>query len=86
MPGWASADDDAVLAGAFGRVGRRVGAFDRALEHFVDALRANPALEVEVQRRPFDIEPGKSLKGSDIDSDDDKPRSFVLHLRRKPAT
>ena len=57
-----------------------------AFEHFVDALRANPALEVEVQRRPFDIEPGKSLKGSDIDSDDDKPRSFVLHLRRKPAT
>ena len=56
-----------------------------AFEHFVDALRANPSLDVEIQRRPFDIEPGKSLKGSDIDSDDDKPRSFVLRLRRKPA-
>ena len=40
-----SAGDDAVLAGAFGGVRCRVGAFDRTLEHLVDALNDNPGAE-----------------------------------------
>jgi hypothetical protein len=53
--------------------------FNRLLE----ALKANPQLEVEVLKRPFDIESAKSLKGGDTTVEDNKPRSFSLQIIRK---
>lgn len=50
---------------------------------FVEALKTNPELQVEVLQRPFDIEPGKSLKGGDTTLEDNKPRSFSLQIVRK---
>ena len=52
---------------------------------FVRALQASPGLQVDIVQRPVDIEPGKSLKGADLDADDDKPRSFTLRLTRRLA-
>lgn len=53
--------------------------FDR----FTKLLIANPALRVDVQKRPFDIESGKTLKHEDTRVDDHKPRSFTLQITRK---
>lgn len=47
------------------------------------ALKSNPKLQVEVLKRPFDIESGKSLKGGDTTVEDNKPRSFSLQIIRK---
>jgi hypothetical protein len=49
----------------------------------VDALKANPKLQVNVIQQPFDIESGKSLKGGDTTVEDDKPRSFTIQISRK---
>ena len=57
-----------------------------AFNELVEALQANPALRVDVLQRPFDIEPGKSLKGGDIALEDDKPRVFGLQVTRKLRT
>lgn len=56
-----------------------LGAFNR----LVDALKANPKLHIDALQRPFDIEPGKSLKGADTALEDSKPRSFSLRITRK---
>ncbi len=50
---------------------------------FVDTLRSNPKLQVEVLQQPFDIESGKSLRGGDTSQEDGKPRNFSLQLIRK---
>lgn len=50
---------------------------------FVEALKTNPELQIEILQRPFDIEPGKSLKGGDTTLEDNKPRSFSLQIVRK---
>jgi hypothetical protein len=50
---------------------------------FVDALKANPKLQLNVLQQPFDIEPGKSLKGGDVAVEDDKPRAFSIQISRK---
>ena len=52
-------------------------------DQFVVKLRTNPEIQVDVLQRPVDIEPGKSLKGSDLDADDDKRRTFSLRLTRR---
>ncbi|MCM8613352.1 hypothetical protein [Accumulibacter sp.] len=49
---------------------------------FLDALRRNPQLEVEVQQQPFDVESGKALKGGDAAAGERQPRAFRLQLRR----
>ncbi len=54
-----------------------------AFNLLVDALKTNPKLQVSVLQSPFDIESGKSLKGSDTAVDDDKPRAFSLQIMRK---
>lgn len=54
-----------------------------AFNMLIDALKTNPALQVSVLQSPFDIESGKSLKGSDTAGDDDKPRVFSLQIVRK---
>lgn len=56
-----------------------LGAFNVLL----DALKANPNVQVDVLQRPFDIESGKSLRGGDTTLEDNKPRSFSLQLTRK---
>lgn len=50
---------------------------------FAEALRKNPGLRVTVQRMPFDIESGKSLKSTSESEKDVTRLKFVLHLSRK---
>lgn len=50
---------------------------------FADALRKNAALNVTVQRMPFDIESGKSLKSSSEAEQAAAQLKFVIHLSRK---
>lgn len=52
-------------------------------EQFLTVLKANPGLQIAVQKRPFDIEPGKTLKNEDTSVEDRKPRSFSLQITRK---
>lgn len=56
-----------------------LGAFNR----LVEALRANPKLKIDALQQPFDIEPGKLLKGADTTLENSKPRSFSLRITRK---
>ena len=52
-------------------------------DQFIAALKTNPNLQIAVQKRPFDIEPGKTLKNEDTPaSDRKKPRSFSLQITR----
>ena len=51
--------------------------------HLLETLKSSPKLQVEVLKRPFDIESGKSLKGGDTTVEDNKPRSFTLQIIRK---
>lgn len=50
---------------------------------FAEALRKNPALTVTVQRMPFDIESGKSLRSSSETELSSMQLQFVIHLSRK---
>lgn len=50
---------------------------------FADALRKNPVLRVTIQRMPFDIESGKSLKSSSETEQAVTQLKFVIHLSRK---
>jgi hypothetical protein len=54
-----------------------------AFNRLIDALKANTKLQVVVLQSPFDIESGKSLKGSDTGEDDNQPRAFSLQIVRK---
>ncbi|MEI7614033.1 MAG: hypothetical protein WCK63_14120 [Betaproteobacteria bacterium] len=49
----------------------------------VEALKSNPKIQVEILKRPFDIESGKPLKGGGTTVEDNKPRSFSLQVFRK---
>lgn len=54
-----------------------------AVGGFEAALRKDASLKVTIQRRPFDIESGKSLKsGSDAPAAASQPK-FVIHLARR---
>jgi len=80
-----AADNEAIVVvgtlrlGANANARQMLAAFDR----FIETLAANPKLRVDVLQRPFDIEPGKSLKGGDTTLEDNKPRSFSVHVSRK---
>ncbi|MCL4724205.1 MAG: hypothetical protein KJZ90_08035, partial [Rhodocyclaceae bacterium] len=50
---------------------------------FADALRRNADLRVSIQRMPFDIESGKSLKSSSEAEKAAPQLKFVIHLSRK---
>lgn len=50
---------------------------------FVQALRNNPELQIEIIQRPFDIESAKVLKGGDTRIEDDAPRPFSVSITRK---
>jgi len=50
---------------------------------FVDTLRSNMSLQVEILQQPFDIGSGKSLRGGDSGQGDEKPRDFGLLITRK---
>ena len=52
-------------------------------QRFVDTLKLNTKLQVEVLQQPFDIESGKSLRSGDTSQDDNKPRNFSLQIIRK---
>ena len=54
-----------------------------AFNDLLEALKANPALQVKVLQRPFDIESGKSLRGDDTTLENSTPRSFSLQIIRK---
>ncbi len=76
--------ESAIVRGTV-RLGAQAGA-RRALElvdRFVGLLQANPALRIDILKRPFDIEPGKTLKHEDTLIDDNKPRSFTVQITRK---
>lgn len=53
---------------------------------FVDALKADRKLQINVMQQPFDIESGKSLKGGDTTVEDGKPRTFSLQIGRKTGS
>ena len=50
---------------------------------FADALRKNASLRVTVERMPFDIESGKSLKSTKETELSAVQLKFVIHLSRK---
>ena len=79
------ANSEAIVVRGSLRLGSNANARQmlNAFNHLVDALKANPKLQVEVLKRPFDIESGKSLKGGDITLEDNMPRSFSLQVIRK---
>ncbi|WP_301102177.1 hypothetical protein [Propionivibrio sp.] len=54
-----------------------------AFNVLLEALKANPKLQVVVLQRPLDIESGKSLKGGDTTVEDNKPRTFSVQVIRK---
>ncbi len=53
---------------------------------FVEHLKTDPNLHVEVLQQPFDIEPGKSLRSGDTSPEEGKPRAFSLQITRKIGT
>ena len=50
---------------------------------FVERLKTDPNLQVEILQQPFDIEPGKSLRSGDTSPEEGKPRAFSLQIIRK---
>ena len=80
VPNGESAVVQGVLRPGAGASARRLlEIFDR----FVEALQANPKLRVDIRKRPFDIEPGKTLKHEDTLTDDGKPRSFSVQITQE---
>lgn len=83
--GRASADREAAIVRGTLRLGanasarQMLGAFNVLLE----ALKANPKLQIVVLQRPFDTESAKSLKSGSITVEDNKPRSFSLQVSRR---
>lgn len=56
-----------------------------AFRVFVDALQADPRLQVDVLQQPFDVESGKALKSGDSLGGGEQPRPFAVQVRRKAA-
>jgi hypothetical protein len=54
-----------------------------AFKRFVDALRANANLRVEILQQPFDIASGTSLRGGDASREAEKPHPFGLRVIRR---
>lgn len=58
-----------------------LGVFDS----FVEILRNQPDVSVNVQQRPFDIESGSALRGGDGQEEAAKPRQFMVEIVRRQA-
>lgn len=54
-----------------------------AFNLLVEALKTNTELQVDILQRPFDIEPGKALKGGDTLPDESRPRAFAVQITRR---
>lgn len=52
---------------------------------FVEALRREPGVTVDILQRPFDIESGTSLRGGDGVDEEAKPRQFAVEIIRSHA-
>ena len=78
-------DSEALVVRGTLRIGANTNARQTlgAFNTLIGALKRNPALQISVMQSPFDIESGKSLKGSDAAMDDDRPRPFALQIVRK---
>lgn len=50
---------------------------------FVEALKTTPGIQLDILKRPFDIEPSKALKDEDTTAEDNKPRSYSIQITRK---
>ena len=60
-----------------------------AFDAFVNALKANGALQVDIVQRPYDVESGKSLKGGQRDAggvESVAPRSFAVRIARRSGS
>jgi hypothetical protein len=53
------------------------------LEQFAAHLRADRNNQVDIRQQPFDIEPGRALRGSDKDDDAGGSRQFTLQVSRR---
>jgi hypothetical protein len=51
-------------------------------DQFVDALRADPAIRINILQRPFDIESGQTLRSTGGQDEDAQPRQFVVEIVR----
>jgi hypothetical protein len=51
-------------------------------DQFVDALRTDPAITINVVQRPFDIESGRALRGGDGQDEEAQPRQFAVEIIR----
>ena len=51
--------------------------------HFVDNVKANANLRVEILQQPFDMGSGKSLRSGDPLQENNQPHSFTLQIIRK---
>lgn len=80
-----ASDSEAAIVRGTLRLGANAGARQMltAFKVLVEALKANPRLQVTVLQQPFDVESAKSLKGDEITVEDDRPRSFALQVSRK---
>ena len=80
-----ASDSEAAIVRGTLKLGANAGARQMltAFNVLVEALKANPRLQVTVLQRPFDIESARSLKGDEITAEDDRPRSFALQVSRK---
>lgn len=56
-----------------------IHAFDR----FMDVLRKNPVLLVDIVKRPFPVESADTLRNIDFDIDEYPVRSFSIHVQRR---
>ncbi len=54
-------------------------------DQFVEALKSRPGIQVEILKRPFDIESAKPLKGDNAAFDEHRPRAFDLQVSRRIA-
>ena len=54
-----------------------------AFGRFVEALRANANLQVDILQQPLDIASGTSLRGGDTVREEEKPRDFGLLVTRR---
>jgi hypothetical protein len=59
---------------------------NNAFNDLLEALKANPGLQIVVLQRPFEIESAKSLKGGDSTTEDHTPRSFAVQVIRKSGS
>jgi hypothetical protein len=85
--GIVSGDSEAAVVHGTFKLGSSANARQmlRAFDQLLEALKANPKLQVEVLQRPFDIESGKPLRGGDTTLESNMPRAFSLQIIRTLA-